>query len=85
MYNPTQLRKHTAIVTGVTGGIGRAIDVSLACHLALADINEAGLKTIADLIAPQGVQVTCHKLDVSDAQPVANFPARVRQPTAPPD
>lgn len=76
-----QLANRTAIVTGAASGIGRATAVALArrkCHLALADVDEAGLARTAELIGGQGVRVTCHTLDVSDAEAVAAFPAIVR-------
>jgi NAD(P)-dependent dehydrogenase (short-subunit alcohol dehydrogenase family) len=67
----------TAVVTGAAGGIGRAISLSLArrgCHLALADVNEAGLAETAELAAGAGRRITWHQLDVADRQAVAAFP-----------
>jgi NAD(P)-dependent dehydrogenase (short-subunit alcohol dehydrogenase family) len=75
-----QLRGRTAIITGAASGIGRAITHSLArrgCHLALADLNEAGLEETASASA-SGVRITRHRLDVGDAQAVAAFPELVR-------
>jgi NAD(P)-dependent dehydrogenase (short-subunit alcohol dehydrogenase family) len=70
----------TAVVTGAANGIGRAISRSLArrgCHLALADVNEAGLAETADLAAGAGRRITCHRLDVADKQAIAAFPETV--------
>jgi len=70
----------TAVVTGAANGIGRAISRSLArrgCHLALADVNEAGLAETAELAAGAGRRITCHRLDVADRQAVAAFPETV--------
>ncbi len=67
----------TAVVTGAGSGIGRAIAHSLGrrgCHLALADINEAGLAETASLMNHGALRVSCHRLDVSDAKAVAAFP-----------
>lgn len=71
----------TAVVTGTASGIGRAISLSLArrgCHLALADVNEAGLEETAALASPAGLHVSRHRLDVSDGQAIAVFPNAVR-------
>lgn len=70
------LKERTAVVTGAAGGIGRAIAVSLArrgCHLALADLDAAGLEETARL-AGNGVRVSRHRLDVADRAAVAEFP-----------
>jgi len=48
-----RLKDRTAVVIGAGSGIGRAIARSLAqrgCHLALADISEAGLTESIDLV-----------------------------------
>jgi len=75
-----KLSSRAAVVTGAASGIGRAIATSLArrgCHLALADIDDAGLaQTAADLAAPR-LRISRHHLDVSDRDAVAGFPARV--------
>lgn len=72
-----RLKGRTAVVTGAANGIGRAIAVSLArrgCHLALADIDEAGLNGTAELVQQDGVRVSRHRLDVADRVAVAQFP-----------
>ena len=76
------LAGRTAVVTGAAGGIGRAIAVSLAarrCHLALADIDEAGLAQTRGLVESRGVDVSQHLLDVADPNAVAAFPNAVAQ------
>jgi NAD(P)-dependent dehydrogenase (short-subunit alcohol dehydrogenase family) len=78
-----RLSGRTAIVTGAASGIGRAIAVSLArrgCHLALADVNEAGLaETAAQIreLRAGGLRISTHRLDVSDRDAVAAFPEQV--------
>jgi NAD(P)-dependent dehydrogenase (short-subunit alcohol dehydrogenase family) len=75
-----RLEGRTAVITGAAGGIGRAIAVSLArrgCHLALSDVDEAGMAGTEDLVRAHGVRVTRHRLDVADRVAVAGFPARV--------
>jgi len=68
----------TAVITGAASGIGRALAQRLSAHscpVALADVNEAGLKeTQALLNGPTLVRV----LDVSDAAAQRDFAAEVR-------
>jgi NAD(P)-dependent dehydrogenase (short-subunit alcohol dehydrogenase family) len=71
------LNGRTALVTGAASGIGRAISISLAkrgCHLALADLNEAGLAETAALASKPNVRITLHHLDVGSAEAIAAFP-----------
>jgi NAD(P)-dependent dehydrogenase (short-subunit alcohol dehydrogenase family) len=71
------LSGRTALVTGAASGIGRAISISLAkrgCHLALADLNEAGLAETAGMASAPGVHITQHRLDVGSAEAIAAFP-----------
>jgi NAD(P)-dependent dehydrogenase (short-subunit alcohol dehydrogenase family) len=75
-----RLEGRTAVITGAAGGIGRAIAVSLArrgCHLALADVDEAGMAGTEELVRRHPARVTRHRLDVADRAAVSDFPARV--------
>jgi NAD(P)-dependent dehydrogenase (short-subunit alcohol dehydrogenase family) len=68
----------TAVITGAASGIGRALAQRLSAHscpVALADINEAGLKETQTLLnGPSLLRV----LDVSDAAAQRDFAAEVR-------
>jgi butyryl-CoA dehydrogenase len=62
-------RNKVAAITGAGSGIGRALARDLAgqgSHLALSDIDEAGLAETVALCEGQGVKVTSHRLDVAD-------------------
>lgn len=75
-----KLQHRTAVLTGAASGIGRATAMALArrgCHLALADIDEAGLAQTADAAAALGVRVSRHRLDVADRDAVLALPAAV--------
>lgn len=69
-----------AVVTGAAQGIGAALALALArrgCALALADIDMAALAATAEEARHTGVTVSEHRLDVSDATAVAQFPVNV--------
>jgi NAD(P)-dependent dehydrogenase (short-subunit alcohol dehydrogenase family) len=75
-----KLENRTAVITGAASGIGRAMAVSLArrgCHLALADVNGAGLDETARLVASNALRVSRHLLDVADRDAVTAFPDAV--------
>jgi NAD(P)-dependent dehydrogenase (short-subunit alcohol dehydrogenase family) len=77
-----RLTNRTAVVTGAAGGIGRAIALSLAkrgAHLALADIDDAGLAETARLAGSPGQRISTHHLDVANRDAVAAFPQIVMQ------
>lgn len=59
------------MVTGAAGGIGAALAVQMAargCHLALVDVDAAGLEATADSARRQGVRVSTHALDLARAE-----------------
>lgn len=75
-----KLKDKTALLTGAGSGIGRAIALSLAakgCHLALVDINAEGLEQTAKAAQKPGVQVSTHKLDITDKEAVNALPVAI--------
>jgi len=62
-----------AAITGAGSGMGRELAVELAqrgCHLALSDVNEAGLEETARLVSNSGVKVTHQRVDVASREAV---------------
>ena len=62
-------KNKVAAITGAASGMGRTLALELArrgCHLALSDVNEAGLAETAQLASKLGVKVTIAKLNVAD-------------------
>ncbi len=76
------LRDAVAVVTGAAGGLGAAIARSLAAqgtHLALVDVDAAGLAATAAALRTSRPQLTIteHVLDVADRDAVKALPAAV--------
>jgi short-subunit dehydrogenase len=73
----TAINGAAAAVTGAASGIGRALALELAargCDLALADRDEAGLKSVAAEIGKAGQRkVTVHRVDVGVPEEIADF------------
>ncbi len=66
-------KNKVAAITGAGSGMGRSLAVLLAsrgCHVAVSDINEAGLAETVKLLNGSGVKVTSQKLDVSNKDAV---------------
>ena len=81
MPSSMKLEGRVALVTGAASGIGRAVASSLAmrgCHLALADLNEAGLEETARTLETSGLRVSRHRIDVAEAAEVAALPEAIR-------
>ncbi len=69
-----------AAITGAGSGMGRELAVELAqrgCHLALSDVNEAGLEETARLVSNSGVKVTHQRVDVANREAVYGWADRV--------
>ena len=66
-------KNKVAAITGAASGMGRTLALNLAargCHVAISDVNEAGLAETAQMVAKLGVKVTTAKLDVSNRDAV---------------
>jgi short-subunit dehydrogenase len=66
-----------AAITGAASGIGRALALELAargCDLALADLDAAGLESVAkEITSTQSRRVTVRRVDVADAKQIEGF------------
>jgi short-subunit dehydrogenase len=76
----SELGNCVAAITGAGSGIGRALAQELAgrgAHLALADIDEAGLAETASRCAGHGSKVTTQTVDVADRAAVTGWADQV--------
>ena len=66
-----------AAITGAASGIGRALALELAarwCDVALADLDEAGLQSVAaEIIASHARRATIRRVDVADPKQIQEF------------
>jgi NAD(P)-dependent dehydrogenase (short-subunit alcohol dehydrogenase family) len=72
------LKNRVAAITGAASGIGRALALNLAeegCHVAISDINEAGLQETAGMVHARNknVRVTTHKVDTAKREQVKQY------------
>ncbi|AUM13535.1 SDR family NAD(P)-dependent oxidoreductase [Ketobacter alkanivorans] len=75
-------KNKVAAITGAASGIGRALAVELAkrqCHVALSDVDEAGLAETAQQVSALGVKVTTAKVNVADRDAVQAWADQVVQ------
>ena len=76
MTSVKELKDKVAAITGAASGIGRALALNLAaegCHMAISDVNEAGLKETADKAQRSGVRITTHKVDVAKREQIKRY------------
>ena len=70
-----RLQGMMALVTGAASGIGRCLAIQLAeagCNLCLVDVNEGGLKTLAEELKRCGVRLLVFSCDLTDRQAISN-------------
>ena len=70
------LVKRVAAVTGAASGIGRMLAVHLAhegCHVAICDVDEAGLLETKSMIKDTGVTISTHVVDVAIREQVYSY------------
>ena len=75
-----RLHDRVAVITGAAGGIGEGLAWALAragCHLALVDIDTAGLGRVSEALRATGRRVSTHVVSVADRTAMASLPAAV--------
>ena len=75
-----ELTNRVAAITGAASGMGQALAIGLAregCHVAIADLNEEGLKETVKTVEGMGGVITSTVLDVSNKNDVESWAAQV--------
>ena len=65
-----------AVITGAGSGLGRALALQLnqaGAHLALCDLNQAGLEETRSLLSNPALNTTLHQVDVSSREQMQAF------------
>jgi NAD(P)-dependent dehydrogenase (short-subunit alcohol dehydrogenase family) len=78
----TKMKDKVVAVTGAASGIGRALAVHLAAkgaHVAISDVNEAGLRETASMLTGAPVRVTTHVVDVRNREAVYRYASEVER------
>jgi hypothetical protein len=73
------LKNKVIALTGAASGIGRSLAIKLAengCHLAIADVDEQGLKDTLELL-PKGSKASIHIVDVANRERVYSWAEEV--------
>jgi NAD(P)-dependent dehydrogenase (short-subunit alcohol dehydrogenase family) len=76
------LSGRTAAITGAASGLGRAMALAFAgegMHLALADVDEAGLDVTLRSVKAKGSRALAMRVDVANGDEVDAFAARVKE------
>ena len=84
----SELAGKTAIVTGASAGIGRAIALALAergVHLHLTARSESRAEKTAAAARELGVEATAHELELGDRESIARFTGNVEAARTPID
>jgi len=82
MTRHLDFKGRTAVITGAGSGIGAALAAGLAArgaNLALADINQARLETVAAELKSNEIKVTTHTVDVADKSQIEAFAQAVER------
>ncbi|MEZ5428378.1 MAG: SDR family NAD(P)-dependent oxidoreductase [Pyrinomonadaceae bacterium] len=70
-------KESVVVITGAASGMGRALAVRLArepiAGIAIADVNEEGLRETEELIKKTDIKVTVHPVDVADEEEMRAF------------